>query len=336
MPECGSQCFLCDLPIRFDTYVGCSHGCKYCFVQRKTDISAIETGETPKALLPFIKGQRTQGTNWADWNIPLHWGGVSDPFQPCERTHMRSLDALKILVETQYPVVISTKGALCVEEPYLSLLKDANCVMQISMVCDRYDSLEPGAPPYRERLKFVNTLAKAGKRVNIRVQPYIPDVFATVRRNVGVWADAGAYGAIFEGMKFVKRKPGLVKAGGDWVLPIHILQRDFTALRDECHQRGMKFYSGENRLRKMGDSLTCCGIDGLPGFVPNAYNINHLIHDDLHKPSEAQAKVGTAKCFKAVFQTTLAEKWLCGQSFASVMRYLMEKKRNYVHDVFGK
>lgn len=336
MPKCGSQCFLCDLPIRFDTYVGCSHGCKYCFVQRKTDIKTIEPGETPKALVPFIEGQRTQDTNWADWNIPLHWGGVSDPFQPCEKIHLRTLDALKIFVETQYPVVISTKGALCVEEPYLSLLKEANCVMQISMVCDKYDSLEPGAPPYRERARFVNELAKAGKRVNIRVQPYITDVFEDVKRNIPMLANAGAYGMIFEGMKFVKKKPGLVKAGGDWVHPVHLLQRDFTVFREECHSNGMKFYSGENRLRAMGDSLTCCGVDGLPGFESNAHNLNHLINGDSQRPSAAQAHIGTAKCFKAIFQTTLAEEWLCGQSFSSVMRHLMENKRGYVHEVFGK
>ncbi len=31
MPECGSQVILCDLPVRMDTYKGCSHNCKYCF-----------------------------------------------------------------------------------------------------------------------------------------------------------------------------------------------------------------------------------------------------------------------------------------------------------------
>mgnify|MGYP006943519378 CR=1 FL=1 len=73
MPDCGSQIVLCDLPIRFDTYKGCSHNCKYCFVQRKKDISDIEKGETTKALINFISGQRSQDTSWCNWNIPLHW-----------------------------------------------------------------------------------------------------------------------------------------------------------------------------------------------------------------------------------------------------------------------
>ena len=119
MPSCGSQAVLCGLPIRFDTYRGCSHGCKYCFVQRKSDLCAIETNETVKALRSFISGSRTKETNWCDWDIPLHWGGLSDPFQPIEAQYRTSFECLKLLMKTQYPFVVSTKGSLVVVEPYL-------------------------------------------------------------------------------------------------------------------------------------------------------------------------------------------------------------------------
>ena len=75
MPRCGSQCILCDVPVRFDTYVGCSHACSYCFVNRKKDISKIELNESPQQLRDFINGKRTLETKWCDWNIPLHNGG---------------------------------------------------------------------------------------------------------------------------------------------------------------------------------------------------------------------------------------------------------------------
>ena len=84
MPDCGSQVILCGLPIRFDTYRGCSHLCKYCFAQRKVELRNIKTNETVASLRAFIEGKRTQGTNWCDWSIPIHWGGLSDPFQPIE------------------------------------------------------------------------------------------------------------------------------------------------------------------------------------------------------------------------------------------------------------
>ena len=51
MPNCGSQIILCHLPIRFDTYEGCSHLCSYCFVQRKADVSVN--------IYAFLKAQET-------------------------------------------------------------------------------------------------------------------------------------------------------------------------------------------------------------------------------------------------------------------------------------
>lgn len=112
MPTSGSQCWYCDLPIRYDTYAGCSHGCKYCFAQAKGDISVIRTGEGIDALRKFIEGYRTQETQFIDWSIPLHIGGMSDPLQPIERDKRLTYKALLLLRDTQYPFVISTKGAL--------------------------------------------------------------------------------------------------------------------------------------------------------------------------------------------------------------------------------
>lgn len=96
MPDCGSQVFLCDVPIRFDTYEGCSHDCKYCFASRKKSINVIKKGEGKESLINFINGKRTIKTNWADWDIPLHWGGMSDPFQPCEEEYEYSYECLKV------------------------------------------------------------------------------------------------------------------------------------------------------------------------------------------------------------------------------------------------
>ena len=43
-----SNILICDMPLRFDTYKGCSHGCEYCFVKLKRDISKIQNGESAK------------------------------------------------------------------------------------------------------------------------------------------------------------------------------------------------------------------------------------------------------------------------------------------------
>lgn len=293
MPNCGSQFWLCDLPIHYDTYSGCSHDCKYCFARRKKGIEKISFGESVSQLENFIKGKRNKDTEWCDWDIPIHIGGMSDPFQPVEKTHRKTYECLKLLAETQYPAVISTKGDLCIEPDYLELLKSGNICMQISMACDKYDRIEQGAPSFERRLEVVKTLSQNVKRVNIRVQPYLHECFADVYKNIKRFAESGAYGVIFEGMKFQKKKDGLVKCGADMVYPLEILRKDFISLRKECHNNGLKFYSGENRLRRMGDSLTCCGIDGLDGFVPNVYNLNHLLNGDKTEPTDKMTESGT-------------------------------------------
>jgi len=169
--ECGSQCILCDLPIRFDTYKGCSHACKYCFVKRKTDISEIEARNCLNSLKNFINGKRSGDTNWCDWNIPLHWGGVSDPFQPVESKYKISLKCLKMFAKTKYPFVVSTKGRLLATKEYLDVLKECNAVVQISMVCNKFDKLEKGAPTYQERLEMCKKIAPNCKRLIVRIQP---------------------------------------------------------------------------------------------------------------------------------------------------------------------
>ena len=58
--KCGSQIILCNLPVRFDTYRGCSHGCRYCFAQKKNDISHIERDESVDGLRSFIEGAETK------------------------------------------------------------------------------------------------------------------------------------------------------------------------------------------------------------------------------------------------------------------------------------
>lgn len=157
--KCGSQIILCNLPVRFDTYRGCSHGCRYCFAQKKNDISHIERDESVDGLRSFIEGKRGNETEWCDWNIPIHWGGMSDPFQPVEKQIRASYECLKLLAETKYPFVVSTKGRLIADPEYLDLLAQCNCVLQISMVCSKYDRLERGTPSYEERLAILKTVS---------------------------------------------------------------------------------------------------------------------------------------------------------------------------------
>lgn len=291
--KCGSQIILCNLPVRFDTYRGCSHGCRYCFAQKKNDISHIERDESVDGLRSFIEGKRGNETEWCDWNIL-----VADP-------------------------------------EYLDLLAQCNCVLQISMVCSKYDRLERGTPSYEERLTILKTVSARVQRTIVRIQPYMPEVFHDVMKNIPRIAEAGAYGVIVEGMKFFKAKPGMTKIGGDFCYPLPRLRHDFEAIKAECHRYGLKFYSGENRLRAMGDSMTCCGIDGLPGFRPNEYNLCMLMNGKNPEPTEKMKEVGTGGPFKTLNQSAGSGRKIAKQSFYGLMQEELAKKTDYHRKVFG-
>lgn len=336
MPDCGSQIILCDLPVRFDTYKGCSHGCSYCFVSRKADISQIATGESVAALRSWIAGKRTGHTSWCDWDIPLHWGGMSDPFQPAERVKGRSLEALRVFAETQYPFVVSTKSALVAEEPYFSLIKQCNCVVQFSIVTPEYDKIEKGASTYKQRLEAARKIAEH-KRVIFRLQPYIPGAFRQVLNNLREFAEAGVYGIVVEAMKYTKpRLPELVPVGNDYVYPLSVLLPQFRAIREAAHKVGMKFYAGENRLRSMGDDLCCCGVDGM-GWRTNKANLNHALYDkDNFAYTEKMRRVGTADCFDAKMQSTMGKKVIEISSYADLMGGAIRRPYPYQESIIPR
>lgn len=322
--DCGSQAGICSFPIRLDTYKGCSHGCAYCFARSGYDISNIRATRSAKSLRKFVTGERTSVTRWCNWNIPLHWGGMSDPFHPLEAKEHASLECLEIFAETGYPFIVSTKGKLVADEPYISILEKCRCIVQVSMVCPSYDRMEPGAPPFVERLGMVRVLASRGVRVVVRVQPFIVEVADELLEQIPKISGAGAYAVTVEGMKFKRVKPGLVRVGGDYCYKTETLRRHYVQIRKACHEAGLMFLCAENRLRSMGDSMQCCCGD-VPGFEGNAFNAVSLMSGEDVKPRGVMSEVGTAGCFKAVYQDTSGVEMLKRESFEDEVRKLAGK-----------
>lgn len=330
MPRCGSQIILCDLPIRFDTYVGCSHGCTYCFARKKQDINAIKPNESVATLERFINGKRSKETEWCDWNIPLHWGGMSDPFQPLEAHYKRSYDCLKVFAKTGYPFAFSTKGKIIATPEYLSVLKDCNAVSQVSMVSPRYDKLEPGAPTFDERMRFLPKLAENTKRLIIRISPYAVGLADEVCGHLQDYKDAGVFGIEVEAMKRTSKKPGLVKVGGDWCYPVEVLRKEFSQIREKAKEVGLAFYSGENRLRAMGDDSCCCGVTGVPGFKPNRANLNRLVFGKEIEYTSHMKQPGTGGTFSTLIQKTLGARYVREESYETVMDISSRSKTHLI------
>ena len=321
MITCGTQVMTCDYPIHFDTYKGCSHACKYCFVKQKYDISNIEPMATVKSLRNWVEGKRNQDTKWCDWDIPLHRGGNSDPFQPCESVHKCSLECLKVLAETKYPFIVSTKNpVMLTQEPYLSLLKECRCVLQVSMGCSKYDKLEQGAPSYEERLEACEKLNGNVTRIIARIRPYFPDCHKEILKELPRMAKAGVYGISIASFISKKKQRGMKKYNSAYMFPTELIAPRFKEIRELCHKVGLRFFCCEPDLDHWSDDLACCGTEGLEDFIPNKYNIPHLAYDDIPPtPTKAMLQPRTHRPFKAIGQSQVWAKKIENKSFAELM-----------------
>lgn len=289
MPESGLYVTHCDLPIWIDSYRGCSYNCGYCLERingRKTGDPVPRHGHGVTAVRSFMDGVRTVRTSWCDWDIPLHWGVSSEGFQPCELEYRSSYALLKLFAETNYPVVISTKSVLLSMGQYIELLGECNAVVQVSMVSPALDAQESG-PSYRHRFCSLYKLSRSCKRLLIRVQPFMLEDLAFIQGMLRAYSASGVYGLIVEGLKRT-----------NWVYDVEELLPALVELRERVHEAGLFFFSGENRLRYLGDSLNCCGTDGLSGFRCNRSNLNYKAALRVYTPSMRTA--GTA----GVFQTS--------------------------------
>ena len=244
---------------------------------------------------------------------------MSDPFQPLEKQVQVTKKCLEIFAETKYPVIISTKGALCIEEPYISLLRNCNVVMQISAVCSSYDRIEQGAPTFEHRLKIIEELSKNVQRVIVRVQPYMIEVYDELCKNITKFKQAGAYGITIEGMKFMKKKEGLIRVGSDYCYPEEILKSHYLRIKELCKKNGLSFFCAENRLRTIGDSMACCGCGDIEGFNGNHFNCVTLINGEKVHATETMKKTGTGKVFNALYQSTFKKKYGDDHSFEQCM-----------------
>lgn len=318
MIQCGVTCLNCDFPIHLDTYIGCSHKCKYCRVKRVKNIDIITVSKSDVKLKNFISGKRNTMTRWCDWDIPLQWGANSDPFQECEKEYQESLRCLEIFAESKYPFIVTTKNpVLLTEEPYFSLIKECNAVIQCSMACDKYDRLETGAPAFRQRLEAMKTLAPYVKRTISRLCPYFPDALRDILAALPMHKDAGIQGVIVSGFCSNRKHPQMEKYGGRWMFPNDLLFPQYKKIKERCHELGLEFTCVESGLSWLSDSTTCCGVSGLDGFIPNTYNLDHIALGDA-KSTPAMEKPCDHP-FRGIKQNQAWNLHVQGRSFKDLM-----------------
>ncbi len=319
----GSQSTLCSVPMRYDSYLGCAHGCTYCFAtkatkthkrsqfnkdkQAVTNFSCVERGHI-KQLENFLKSGGNLETHKYQEGVPIHWGGMSDGFQPIERKERISYESLKLLAQYKYPVIISTKGIpIITSNEYIELLKECKCVVQISMLSNDPKKFDRGTVDYPARIIGIRKLLHNGIKVVIRNQPYMMHLHKSVMNMIDDLE--GVHGIVVEGMKDRNKfANNLTRVGGEWMYPLLPLMRKFKAIKEKCKRSGILFYAGENRLRWMGESVNCCGAAQIKGFEgENKLNTTQLFFFKKITFSNMKVAKGPAP-MSGIVQSTVASR----------------------------
>lgn len=191
-PRITSEYMDCSLPLTFDQSSICSYGCLYCFAfYQKSNNPAYKKGvpniyinvEHFEKVLTGQKPENPYYKNFLKHRFPLHWGGLTDPFDGKEQKDTTSLQLIKILAKHNYPTLFSTKGTLPTVEPYLDVFKKAadkkNFAFQFSIITNSDEvaaAVEPGVPSTTDRLKAMKTMSDMGYWTVLRLRPFILDI----------------------------------------------------------------------------------------------------------------------------------------------------------------
>jgi DNA repair photolyase len=167
-----------DTDFVINPYVGCQHGCIYCyarFMKKFTNHSEpwgkfLDVKINAADLIP----KNTQKYE----NKSIFISSVTDPYQPIERKYKLTREILKNLISFQPNLCVMTKSDLIIRDIDL-LKKFKNCIagISLSLIDDNLrKEVEPFASSVEKRINALKQLKKAKIKTFIFISPMFPEL----------------------------------------------------------------------------------------------------------------------------------------------------------------
>jgi len=168
-------------------YVGCQHGCSYCYARFMKRFSghlepwglfADVKINAPELLRKEIT-KKKRGRVWIS--------GLCDPYQPLEAKYELTRRCLEILAANEWPVTIQTRSPLVLRDlDILKGAKDLEAGLSITTADDKIRRLfEPYATSVEDRLDTLEELHLNGIRTYAMIAPVLPGAEALAEALVG-------------------------------------------------------------------------------------------------------------------------------------------------------
>lgn len=173
----GGEGNKCHYPTRLDTYgCGCQHDCSYCYAKSLLEFRNLWNPTEPS--IADIDKIRRKVKKLPEGTI-LRLGGMTDCFQPLEKTIRNTYHTIEVLNEQKIGYLIVTKSAIVADDEYISLMdKDlAHIQITVTTLDDLFyldKNYEKASLP-SDRIKAILKLQDAGFDVAIRLSPLIEE-----------------------------------------------------------------------------------------------------------------------------------------------------------------
>lgn len=145
----GNEGNKCHYPTRLDTYgCGCQHDCKYCYAKSLLDFRKLWNAAQP-AIVNIQKVHRTIRRNLKPGDI-VRLGGMTDCFQPLERTARATYRTIEELNRQRVGYLIVTKSEIVADDEYMELMDKDLAHIQVTVTCtdDHFNrEYEKATPP---------------------------------------------------------------------------------------------------------------------------------------------------------------------------------------------
>ena len=274
-PKATSKIGICGVPLRADTYSGCTFGCTYCFSNNRkimghTGFQVANLKKLDNTLdRIFNKGEIEKDdltqTLIAD-RITWHLGGMSDPFCHYEKDYHITKQFIDITNKYGISLLISTKS----DTVYGADIRPELHSFQLSISNVYNDkSLEPNVPDIESRYRFYRELKDKGFKVGIRIQPFIPN--KTTLDIIEMFKDAD--NITLEGLKMVPQNKEHVKKtlaatnltkddfwfASLWNLKPEIKLEMYKPFIQKMEEYNIPYSIADNELRYISKNKCCCG-----------------------------------------------------------------------------
>jgi DNA repair photolyase len=163
-------------PLALNLYLGCEHGCKYCYAPSALQRARENYFKTPVPRANVIENLKKElAKNRPVEQVLLSF--IGDVYGNCTDSNETTRQALELLLEAKAPVAILTKAGLnCLVDIQLFKKFGEHIQVGASLTFDnKKDSLdwEPGAATPENRLKMLESLHKEGIKTFASFEPVV-------------------------------------------------------------------------------------------------------------------------------------------------------------------